>query len=213
MSGDSSSTHDRPAGPGESGTPVNWVASAGGPLLLLPERLLSAWEGSDKPRRGRRIEATSRWNARGPATDYDRACDVRDYVGVIRVGEGFGLVLGDEPLATTWIPSDDADGGVLVRWVHAQGDDEVEVALMHAADQQFGPTNGVLRVDDPRLVLFDSALSGTNLLTPSLVIEIPAGDYRVETARLEPDPETSLLLHRLVRVRKASKQRVPRPSA
>ena len=40
-----------------------------------------------------------------PATDYDRACDVNYYLGLIEIGAGKGLVLGGEPLSTAWWPS------------------------------------------------------------------------------------------------------------
>jgi hypothetical protein len=68
-----------------------------GPYLLLPEKLADRWEGSDPPSGGRVVEADFRWNAEGPATDYDRACDVEDCgLGVLRIGRGEGLVFSTD---------------------------------------------------------------------------------------------------------------------
>ena len=46
---------------------MSWVSSEGGPLILIGKSDLSNWEGID-------------------GFDYDRACPVEDYVGVIEVG-------------------------------------------------------------------------------------------------------------------------------
>jgi hypothetical protein len=106
--------------------PLTWIESNGGPLVVLPRALLAAWRGTDDPLPGEAIEATFRWNPGGVATDYDRACDVRDYAGVIAVGSGEALVLADEPLPTTWLPGH--RGGVFVRWRF--GPDEACVAAI-----------------------------------------------------------------------------------
>src|SRR5215203_1744748 len=105
---------------------LSWLESGGGPLLLIPGEYLSLWEGIDPPTDGRQIVAKSRWNAdNAAATDHDRACDVADYLGLIDIGDGNGLILGDEPLPTAWLPDEIAFGGILVRWVHAESEQEV----------------------------------------------------------------------------------------
>ena len=83
-----------------------WLTSDGGPLLLLARAYLRYWGGIDPPTGGRTIEARFRWSgtAATPATDYDRACDVDDELGLLAVGPGHALVLGDEPLATSGGP-------------------------------------------------------------------------------------------------------------
>ncbi len=82
-----------------------WMESGGGPLLLVPGEYLPFWGGIDPPTDGRQIVAHFRYGGDdAPATDYDRACDVDDYLGVIEVGSGCGVVLGDEPLPTAIVP-------------------------------------------------------------------------------------------------------------
>src|SRR5258708_35074880 len=86
-----------------SGT-LRWMESNGGPLLLVSGEHLPSWEGTESPSDGRQIEAQFRWNGQGaPDTGYDRACDVKQYVGLLTIGVGQGMVLGDEPLSTTCI--------------------------------------------------------------------------------------------------------------
>jgi len=84
----------------------------------------------------RHIEATFRWMGPGtPATDYDRACDVEGYLGLLDIGAGHGLVLGDDPNATAWqayANSGDGEevvGGILIRWVYANSEADVMAAI------------------------------------------------------------------------------------
>src|SRR5258707_15417127 len=96
---------------------MNWIDSAGGPLIVLPLSHLLRWEGILPPSAGRIVEATFRWNPKsGTATDYDSACDVADLIGLLNLGDLEVLVLGDEPLSTAWLPFADRPGGVIVRW-------------------------------------------------------------------------------------------------
>lgn len=44
---------------------------------------------------------------------------MEDFIGAIPVGAGAAVVLGDEPLATTWRPVPGVPGGVIVRWRYA----------------------------------------------------------------------------------------------
>src|SRR3954470_17851595 len=82
---------------------LKWVNSGGGPLICAPPSAAAKWRGS---------RCTSIRNAR---SDYARACDVLDYLGVIPCGVLDVLVLGDEPLPSAF----GVAGGelVIVRWV------------------------------------------------------------------------------------------------
>jgi len=129
-------------------TGLTWIESNGGPLLVLPCSLLSAWRGTDDPSPGEKVEATFRWNPAGVATDYDRACDVSDFAGVIPVGSGEALVLADEPLPTTWLPA--GDGGSLARWRF--GPDQASVNALLGRGMLSG-RDGSLLAAHHRLVL------------------------------------------------------------
>jgi len=171
-----------------------WI-SCNSPLLLLAKDQLDAWEGSDVPSRDRSVEAKFRWNADGPATDYDRACDVNEYVGLIAVGHRKGVVLGDEPLMTTWLPM--ADGGLLVRWVHADNEETVLAAAQRISDEAFEDSGLRLEVGPSPLVLFAACESGHDRIYPRIEFELPCGRYRILTSLHRPDESTSLICHRL----------------
>lgn len=94
---------------------MHWIESTGGPLLLLEGALLPQWHGS--------------FGNSDAVTDYDRACQIEDYVGTVEVGGGFGLVLGEEPFPTTWWRSDHQARSFLVRWVCAENEAEAHGAL------------------------------------------------------------------------------------
>lgn len=175
---------------------MEWIESQGGPLLLLPQHLLGAWEGADPPSHGRAVEAAFRYHPSGPATDYDRACDVRDIIAAIEVGEGLGLVLGDEPLPTAWLPLG-AETGVLARWRYGPSEETVQHSVA-AATSLIGWQGGLKIAFRSRpLVLFDAAEPGSDPTGARLVVDLGPGQYLVETLEFRPNPELALLLHRL----------------
>ena len=103
---------------------LNWVSGDGGPLILMEQKYLADWEGSNAPSNGRVVEANSRWGLE-VATDYDLACDIEDFLGLINVGEGKALVLGGDELATTWFPLFENQEGILIRWDYADSESEI----------------------------------------------------------------------------------------
>jgi hypothetical protein len=136
-------------------------------------------------------------NATG-LTDYDRACEISNYVGVIAVGGGHALVLGDEPLQSTWIASQERTGGIIVRWQYAENEAS---AITHATSisvDAFESTGLQLMVADAELYLFDSAIAGESVNADnSLVIELERQTYSIDTALYHPDKKTGLIIHRL----------------
>ena len=176
----------------------NWIESAGGPLILLPLSDLSLWEGSRPPSAGRTVEANFRWNDESdPATDYDRACDIKDLLGIVQVGQVEALVLGDEPLPTAWLPYKGRPGGVAVRWRYADNEQSVASRLAEILAHEAAEPAVTLHVPSSTLLMFDSAVAGADLETAEgLLIELQPATYRVSSAEFNPDERTSLLLHR-----------------
>ena len=160
---------------------LNWINSAGGPLVLLQESLLPHWSGDDD-------------------SDYDRACRIDDYLGLIGVGPGEALVLGEEPFRTCWLQLPEMSGGTIVRWVFAPSEAAVLRSLSEVQGIVWSETNLVLNITT-KLLLFDAVCPGSDpdcLGTGCLiVINLEPGEYSIETARFQPDKETSLILHRM----------------
>ncbi len=162
-----------------------WVESAGGPLILLEEHLLASWRGCFSPP-----------EAANDVTDYDRACGVDDYLGTIAVASGYGLVLGDEPMRTTWWQLPEAHTGILVRWQWAASEHDVITALTSLTDVIWAEAGINLHISDGNLVLFDAACVG-NEVDERVRIALAPGHYVLTTAQYTPNSSLSLLLHRV----------------
>ncbi len=163
---------------------MKWIASYGGPLLLAPERALKHWSGILRDK--------------SLPTDYTRACQIADYLGVIRVDRYDIVVLGDEPLQSTLLRSGSDDTILVVRWVYANDDASVAAYISQIPDKGFGSPAVIFHVEDHTLYLFDSAIPGIDVLNEKhLSIEIRPNEYLVETAHFIPDEATSLIVHRM----------------
>ena len=160
---------------------LNWIDSGGGPLILLEQTALKDWQGSSLEQE---------------PDDYDRACAVKDYIGLIKVGDREAIVLGDEPMTTAWFPSANQPGGIIVCWGCADSEADVIQALSAIPEEVWSDTGLSFQVGKTPLVLFDSAYPGENM-EESLRINLEEGQYAISTAEYEPNEETSLILHRL----------------
>jgi hypothetical protein len=149
---------------------LDWMATEGGPLLVLPELLLPAWTGCE-------------------GGDYGRACAVEDRLGVIPVGAGKALVLGDEPAQTAWRPP------VLVRWIYAGSEETVLRHLGRLPEALFEGGGPLFEVPGP-LVLFDASWPGRDVQGGVTRIVLEPGRYRISTGESRADAETFLVLHR-----------------
>jgi hypothetical protein len=166
-----------------------WCSCDGGPHLFMPAELLDQWEGVNRPSRGRVVDAIFRFsmNLASPATDYDRACDVNDLLGVIPVGDGHALVLGDEVPMSTWIAHPDGRGGdivVLMQWA-----DDARVFRRIAdsprvPDDRFEATDIELLLRRDDAVLLPASDSGPKWVYGATCCPLPAARYRVRTAEL-----------------------------
>ncbi|MFB7027504.1 MULTISPECIES: Imm21 family immunity protein [unclassified Streptomyces] len=152
----------------------NWVDSMGGPLVVVPVSGLREWGG-----------CMGEWVLVGEGTvvdDYDRACAVRDYAGVI---EKNVLVLGGEPATTRYL----SERRAFVRWIGADSEEELVAAAEALLDDPRTPWEeyGVWETDGAA-VLMDSAEAGADLGTPypggaempqQADVDISAGRWRV----------------------------------
>ncbi|MGV9846204.1 immunity 21 family protein [Streptomyces fungicidicus] len=161
----------------EPGT-VEWVESGGGPLVAVPEKVLPFWTGADG-------EET--------ASDYDRACEVDGLVGLLPVGDSTALVLGDEPAATAFLP----EHGTLVRWIAGDAEADLLASVPAALDTAQWQPEVYWRVSGTAL-LFDAAWPGSDsAATDHVSLALTPGRYAVRAARVQPGPETWMVLVQL----------------
>lgn len=160
---------------------LEWVESGGGPLIAVPETVLPFWAGADG-------EET--------ASDYDRACEVDGFVGLLPVGDSAALVLGDEPASTAFLP----EHATFIRWWAANSEAEL-LAGVPAALATAAWGHEVSWEVPGTVVLFDSAWPGSETeRTDCLRVVLEPGRYAVRAANVQPGPETWLGLVQLRRV-------------
>jgi hypothetical protein len=157
---------------------MEWITSEGGPLIIIGRKSLADWQGIE-------------------SNEYDRACAVDDYAGVINVSTSQALVLGDEPCQTAIYHSKSL-GVLIVRWQWAKSESSVQniVECLTAEDFKKAEEETDYRVDDSSLLLFDSVSAGDGVTGMSL--SLPEATYRVATICYAPDDDTSLILHRFI---------------
>lgn len=165
---------------------TKWIESAGGPLLLLPRKVLHLWGGFEQ------LEGQH-------LSDYDRACAETGCLGLIDVGECQGLILGDEPLRTCWYPGHSLNEGVLIGIYCADSESAAEKYFDKIDQQIFENAQFNFRVFDKPLFLFDSAMPGNTVekMGNYLELDLVQGNYAIRSVTYNPDPRTSLLLHYL----------------
>ena len=174
---------------------LSWLDTDAGHLVLMTASARLEWSGIEPSRDPRAASARFRWNKPSDAaSDYDRACDVDDYVGIIDVGSQQAVVLGQEPLPATVITR--ADGSLLIARLYTS-----EFGLpsqLPVVDGIIWESVGSVTFSDSALVLFDSTDVGWETPAfPSISIEFTPGRYDVQHVRFN-NHEMELWLVRLV---------------
>jgi hypothetical protein len=161
-------------------------------LLLAPKSSIGAWLG---------VLPT---NSPGQPSDYARACEVQDEIGVIQVGEDQAIVLGDEPDRTTLVRQSGNEVFIL-RWRWAASEQSLLSALFFSLGRNAIPFRpaGTFLARTAEYLLFDSASPGLDVAS-SLSVAFRAGIYELGTAMFKPDGSTFALVHRLLAAPRAA---------
>ncbi len=138
----------------------------GGPLVVVPLSVLQHWGGCTEG--GMILGETA------DPDDYDRACGVEGWAGVVKAAGASVLVLGGEPATTCYLP----ECRVFLRWLAADCDTE----LPAAADAVLSDPATVwedcgLWGTDGGAVLMDAAEAGADL-----GVEYPSGGGQPDQA-------------------------------
>jgi immunity protein 21 of polymorphic toxin system len=167
---------------------MEWINSRGGPLICAETHIAAQWMG---------IRGLSAVN-RVAKSDYERACAAIEYLQPIPCGTEKVLVLGDEPLQSTFLTEQDGQQ-VIARWVYAQSHQLAEAALAKDGAEAFEISPRVkFRVNGGIVVLFDAALPGSEA-TQAVRSNIEPGRYEVTTEKLEINRVYSFLIHRFIK--------------
>jgi Immunity protein 21 len=177
-----------------------WIETTGGPIIILPFVEVKNWSGCFSTKS---IEAQKIIDAEDfldpNESDYGKACQIEDYVGIFDFGNDKAIVLGDEPLATTCFRLNETDV-LIVRWSYAENDAEVEFHLQSNEIKRIKnwSLDGIINVLTADYVIFDSAEIGIYLKEKdALYFSLNLGEYHIKTSEYKPDSKTFLLIHKL----------------
>jgi Immunity protein 21 len=178
---------------------IKWIKSGGGPLICVERERAQSWLGVSGNSVKQGADSTY-------ATDYERACQISDYLGKVKLADQYALVLGDMPLQTLiWRTRSGLPRIVRVFY----GDPGVDVTQLLDENHELDFSSPLEIVDVEfkfeQIVIFDSALPGIRAHESQLMLEFLPGNYRVLTQQFEPDTRTSVLIHKFEHV--ASKTR------
>lgn len=168
---------------------MEWITSGGGPLICLGHSTIKFWRGVDGI-------GEHKYGEEGFQNDYERACNIQDYLGIIPVQESIGIVLGDMPL-DTMIFRRPQELPLIGRVVYSEPDADIECSLSfwteltHAKEVE----SVAVSIDEPLWHLFDSAYPGALGLEKCLSVTFPIGEFTIKTFEYKPDPQTFMLIH------------------
>lgn len=182
---------------------LKWIGTTGGPILVVPEKHAPHWEGVSEPSHGRVVRSKHHFDKDGPATDYDRACDIDGYIGVLKVGRGRGIVLNDCPFLT----AHHSLGGrhFLIRWSYAPGEKELLEFFASKVDRLTVAEEVEFRHPGGRMVLCDSSDTPRDWMGDHAEFDLAAGAYRVTASCIE-EGECGVIVHEFVPTAKRSSE-------
>ena len=168
---------------------IKWISSSGGPLILMDRSLSSNWLGDSAHDSHPYLDLVS---------DYDRACQVEDYLALIDVDKSKALVFGDLPSQTTKV-SADSDLILLARWIWGENEDDIKHALQEFnVSQSWSDTGLSIQLKTHELIVFDSVFPG-NEVENSIDIKTEPGTFNVYYVSYEPNEKTNLFMIKLER--------------
>ncbi|MDD5139649.1 MAG: Imm21 family immunity protein [Verrucomicrobiales bacterium] len=166
-----------------------YLASDGGPHLVLPKELSGKWKGSS----GFFFLLSSK-------NDYARACaaTTNQLMALLPVGTGQAIVLGNPPLSA-WGHS--PEGWIDIYNLQAWADTNTDALIKHAVTNT--PTNGMkdsgkaIKLNQPGLVLLFAGDKPGNTAYGEHAIPIDAGSYRILEGHYKPQTNEEIFIYRL----------------
>jgi hypothetical protein len=128
--------------------------------------------------------------------DYERACAIKDYLGLIPVSRSMGIVLGDMPLETTVMKSSRGRPRI-IRVFYSEPDANIaSIITPDSIPKKAKEVENInIHIAEPCWYMFDSAYPGYLGLERCLPFTLVTGDWCVKTFEFKPDKNTFLLVH------------------
>ncbi|MFC4606634.1 Imm21 family immunity protein [Streptomyces maoxianensis] len=161
---------------------LTWVESEGGPMIVVEESLRNRWGGYTN-------------------SDYENACEVEGYAGLVTFGEPSAsvpaLAINDIPAPTAFLKEFRA----IVQWISSSSDARFVEVVREGIEFVDPWVDGPLVQVKGPLAVFDAALPGTEARADELLlVEIEPAVYRLRTADIESDTGTCARVHKFDRV-------------
>lgn len=182
---------------------MEWIESNGGPLICVPNSALALWRG---------IDALGDYSQKAGAyrSDYDRACAIMDFLGVVPIGNSMGIVLGDMPMPTTILAS---TKGLPVIARICCADPSADIPMLLGTG--LSPPNAkrvervIVSIPERVWYLFDSAYPGDWSGKDCLKADFPIGSVYIDTFEYRPNDQTFLIVHQFNSLRHSSAHVIP----
>ena len=161
---------------------LNWIECDGGPHILLEKHLVEKWE------------------AVNCSSHYDKACEIDDYIGLLPVGDGYGIVISEDVPRSTWIEANDKKGGYLVvlNYVEENIDENTIIQNIKGIDENlFEPSGLQVSIKDHSLFLFAACDYGPDWIYSYSDISIEPGKYAIDSVERYTFGDCSFRVHRL----------------
>lgn len=158
---------------------MEWLNSTGGPLICAEQAVAQHWMGIDGNSSAEEIE-----------NDYSRTCRTSDYLRLLNCNAGCVIVLGDEPLQSTFAQLEDGSLAI-IRWVYSKSAVVENFFSGPLIDLQVLSLPVPFKVTQGSLILFDSAFLGVEGLRANLAV----GEYEVTSEQLNRE-SYSFIIHR-----------------
>jgi len=179
---------------------LEWIDSAGGPLILITDKTVGLWSGILKRSAYlTNVDEDAEEFLDPDEADYGKACLVENYLGLVEVDNEEALVLGGEPMLTTFFFS--RDKPILARWFYGEDKEFVDNTLLNIDLNSINNWEFelIFNLMSDKQFLFDSACSKTMVdkrQEDYLQININHGQYKLSTSVYKPDCKTKLILHK-----------------
>jgi Immunity protein 21 len=161
----------------------NWIATSGGPHLLIADEQLSHWQGIERWR-----------DHRDPAdlSDYARACRVSTWLGSIACHQGRAVVFSGDAGNMAWYSNGQGDGGSLVQWLGVDDERLIEPALHTPQLRDLLESSDAERLEfetgaSGAMWLMDASDRGCDLRDNHQVLALRPGSYLARAACYRSD--------------------------
>ncbi|GKS92853.1 Imm21 family immunity protein [Acidovorax sp. SUPP2539] len=159
-----------------------WINTNGGPLVGASGNVISHWKGVDG--------SSSSVDA---GIDYDRACSIIDFLGVVDCGGFPVVVFGDEPLQSTFVHCNDK---LVVRWVSCKSYEVADKVLLEVPEQlpqlqeklSYSQNDNIFK-------FFDSFFDGAQGKEEGQ-FDLAQGDYVLTTELYKDEGQYEFIIHR-----------------